>query len=59
MKNHKNIDAEIVVEVKNYRGDNVKFIWITNNIVVEKVSSGLLRIKRVFKANETFTYAWA
>jgi hypothetical protein len=51
VKNHKNIDAEIVVEINNYRGDNVKFIWTTNDVVVEKVSSSLLRIKRVLKAN--------
>ena len=39
-------------------GDNVKFTWKTNDIVVETISSTLLRIKRVFKADEKFSYVW-
>jgi hypothetical protein len=49
--NHKSIAAEIVVEIANMRGDNVKFIWTTQNLQIEKVSSALLRIKKRFEAN--------
>jgi hypothetical protein len=59
IRNHKNVDAEIVVEINNYRGDNVKFTWLSNEVLVEKVSSSLLRLKRVYKPNETYTYVWS
>ena len=56
--NHKDIAAEIVVEVNNYRGDNLKFSWATG-FTVEQVSSSLMRIKRMFAANEKFSFVWS
>lgn len=29
ISNHKSIEAEIVVEINNYYGDNVRFTWTT------------------------------
>ena len=58
ISNHKSIEAEIVVEINNYRGDNVRFTW-TNPQSVERVSATLLRIKRVFAANEKVSFIWA
>jgi hypothetical protein len=55
--NHKDIPAEIVVELSSY-GDNLKFTWKTQGLDIEKVSATLVRIKRVFKADEKFTYEW-
>ena len=49
--NHKSIDAEVVVEISNYYGDNDKFSWKTADLKVERVSAQLFRISRVFKAN--------
>lgn len=49
--NHKDISAEIVVEINNYRGDNVNFDWKTQGLEIEKVSASLLRIKGVFQAD--------
>lgn len=57
--NHKSIKAEIVVEIRNYRGDNVRFNWNTQGLNVEKVSASLLRIKREFNANEKFIINWS
>lgn len=34
IRNHKDIEAEIVVEVTNYRGDNVRFNWNTQGVKV-------------------------
>ena len=56
--NHKDISAEIVVEINNYQGDNTKFIWISKDIDVERVSASLLRIRRVFGPNESVSYLW-
>lgn len=56
--NHKTISAEIVFELNNYRGDNVKINWATKGLDIEVVSANLLRVKRVFAADETFTYLW-
>jgi hypothetical protein len=56
--NHKNIDAVIVIELNNYRGDNVKFIWQTQGLNIEKESTSLHRIKKVFKANEKAKFVW-
>jgi hypothetical protein len=47
-----------VIEISNYRGDNVKFLWQTQGLNVEKESAGLLRIKKVFKANEKASFVW-
>ena len=49
--NSKNIPAEIVVEHSNYYGDNNRITWVTEGLKVEKVSSSLFRISRVFKAS--------
>lgn len=49
--NHKSIEAEIVVEIRNYRGDNLAFTWVTPGLNVEKVSASLLRISRIFAAD--------
>ena len=49
--NHKEFEAEVVVELTNYGGDNTQFDWKTQGIQVEKVNAGLLRISRVFKAD--------
>ncbi len=51
ISNSKNIPAEIVVEYSNYYGDNNQIIWVTEGLKVEKVSSSLFRISRVFRAN--------
>ena len=51
IRNHKDIEAEIVVEVTNYRGDNVRFNWDTQGGKVYKVSSSLYQITKVFKPN--------
>lgn len=51
VSNHKNIGAEIVIEITNYYGDNNQFVWVTQGLNIQKVSSTLLRISRVFKAN--------
>jgi len=59
VSNHKDIAAEIVVEIANYYGDNNQFTWITLGLNIQKVSSTLLRISRVFKANEQFSYQWS
>ena len=56
--NHKDISAEIVVEINNYQGDNTKFMWISKEIDVERVSASLLRIRRVFGPNESVNYLW-
>jgi hypothetical protein len=56
--NHKDISAEIVVEINNYYGDNNQFIWTTQDIQVQKVSAQKLRISRVFEANEKKSYLW-
>jgi hypothetical protein len=58
ISNHKSIEAEIVVEINNYRGDNVRFTW-TNPQSVEKISASLIRIKRVLAANEKVSYLWS
>ena len=34
IRNHKDIEAEIVVEITNYRGDNVRFNWNTQGVNV-------------------------
>jgi len=34
ISNHKNIEAEIVVEISNSRGDNSKFTWNTLGLIV-------------------------
>ena len=34
IRNHKDIEAEIVVEIRNYRGDNVRFNWDTQGAEV-------------------------
>ena len=57
--NHKTIDAEVVVELTNYGRDNNQFDWKTTGLNVEKVNAGLLRISRVFKANEKMSYIWS
>lgn len=57
--NHKNIAAEIVVEISNYYGDNNQFSWTSLGLNVQKVSSTLFRISKVFKANEQFSYLWS
>lgn len=56
--NHKDIRAEIVVEL-NVPGDNLKINWKTLGLNVQKVSASLLRISRVFNANEQFSYLWS
>jgi hypothetical protein len=56
--NHKDIAAEIVVEMSNYYGDNNQIIWKTTGLNVEKVSATLLKISRKFAANEKFSYLW-
>lgn len=49
--NHKDIAAEIVVEMSNYYGDNNQIIWKTTGLNVEKVSATLLRISKKFVAD--------
>ena len=58
ISNHKNIQAEIVVEINNYYGSNARFNWI-NPRSVENVSATVIRIKRVFAANEKVSYLWS
>ena len=50
ISNHKDIQAEIVVEINNYYGDNNKFTWTTQGLNVEKVNANLYRITRLFAA---------
>ena len=57
--NHKDIEAEIVVDISNYRGDNVKFRWNVGDNHVEKVSSSRYRITKFFKPNEKVTFLWS
>ncbi len=59
VSNRKDISAEIVIEYSNYYGDNLKLNWKTQNLNVQKVSASLYRIKRVFKADETFVFVWS
>lgn len=54
--NHKNIAAEIVIELSNYYGDNNQINWITPGLNIQRVSSTILRVSRIFKANEQFSY---
>ena len=56
--NHKDIQAEIVIDISNYYGDNNRFTWVTPNLHVEKVSAQLYRITRVFAANEKVSILW-
>jgi hypothetical protein len=51
VSNHKDIAAEIVVEINNYRGDNVKLIYGNQGVNIEKISASLWKIKRVFQPN--------
>ena len=57
--NHKDISAEIVVELSTYYGDNLKINWKTQGLNVEKVSSSLLRVKRQFNPDEKFAIEWS
>jgi hypothetical protein len=56
--NHKDISAEIVVELNNYNGDNNRITWKTQGLNVVKVSAQKLRISRAFAANEKTSYLW-
>jgi hypothetical protein len=47
------------VNINNYYGDNLKIDWKTQNIQVQKISSQLYQIKRLFAAGETFSYVWS
>ena len=58
ISNHKDIQAEIVVEINNYYGDNNKFTWTTQGLNVQKVSASLYRISRIFGAGEKTSYIW-
>lgn len=56
--NHKDIKAEIVIELSSYGGDNLKFDWQTTGLNIEKVNVNLQRITRVFAPNEKFSFLW-
>lgn len=56
--NHKDTECEIVVEIHNYRGDNVHFSWRTQGLEIEKKDSSLYKIKRIFGPLEKFSYLW-
>ena len=56
--NHKEIAAEVVVEINNYYGDNNKFTWKNAGLVPEKVTGTLFRITKVLAANEKISILW-
>lgn len=56
--NHKDVQAEIVVELNiNARG-GPSITWKNDGFSIEKVSASLIRLKRIFKANQKFSYLW-
>lgn len=57
--NHKTVSAEIVVEITVSGGDNVKINWKSQNINIEKVSATLLRVTRIYKADEKYSLLWS
>ena len=57
--NHKTIETEIVIDINNYRGSNLKFDWKTPGLNVSNVSSRLIRISRFFAADEKFAIEWS
>ena len=57
--NHKNIEAEIVVEFSNYYGSNLALTWRSpSDFAIENTSSSLIKLKKVFKANEKYAFLW-
>ena len=56
INNHKDISAEIVVVFSRYQGDNVAVNWQSTDLNIEKESATLWKIKRVFAANEKYSF---
>ena len=55
--NHKEIEAEVVVELTTYYGNNLKISW-NDETELEKVNDNLYRFKKVLKAGEQWIPKW-
>lgn len=58
IKNHKEFAAEIVVEISNFRGDNLDLFWKSPDVEIVRVNAFLFRISKIFAAGEEKTYVW-
>ena len=58
IKNHKSTEAEVIVKLTTYYGDNLRITWNTPGVELEKVTANLFKFTKVLQADEEFTAEW-